>query len=486
MLLNRRSGWTSANESGSALVVVIGVMAVGLILTALALNSVVYGLGYTTATRAGVQSQGSAEAGVAWARAGLFPDATTHLNNCATQPVPAKYVSTTAPAFRALVEQYDATGWHTGCPTTTTTKVRITSTGDAQAQGVAGQTVGNTSKVEAVVKWLVPGPVPSGVGMYLYAGGTVEANSILDLSESTSAGLMIKNGNFFCDKNNSVINGSVLITGNLTFNKTCSVNGSAWVTGTAALGSGSIARDLTAGSVTPNPPGSSVGGTYTKITGATVMPEIPKWAEVGYAPDAWRDITGLPYEVKPLPGCALPNGTLGGTVLGNPVIINALACPNGPTASNGTTVQLTSDVVIFGEKFGWDGVNSLSFASSSTAAHRIWFITPDYTVGNTPSCDSVAAPAGHAQGNFTVKNGFLISAPIEAFLYTPCAFEGKNGFTWDGQLYAGQQSFIQNNPSLTFSPMGIAGVDLSTGDSAPPINYPKPGTVVSIRDVTGP
>jgi hypothetical protein len=264
MLLNRRrTGRASADESGSALVVVIGVMAVGLILTTLAVNSVVHGLGYTTATRAGVQSQGSAEAGVAAARAGLYPDATTHVNNCATQPTPAQYVSTAAPAFASLVEQFDATGWHTGCPTITTTQVRITSTGSAQAQGVAGQTSGNTSKVEAVVKWLVPGPVPSGVGMYLYGGGTVEANSSLDLSESTSAGLMIKNGDFFCDKNNTVINGSVLINGNLTFNKTCSVNGSAWVTGSASLGSGNIAHDLTSGSVTPNPQGRPVLGAYT-------------------------------------------------------------------------------------------------------------------------------------------------------------------------------------------------------------------------------
>ncbi len=491
MLLNRRTGGAAAEESGSALVVVIGVMAVGLILTALALNSVVYGLGYTTSTRAGVQSQGSAEAGVAAARAGLFPDATTHLNNCATQPTAAKYVSSAAPAFTSLVEQFDATGWHNGCPTIATTQVRITSTGNAQAQGVAGQTTGNTSKVEAVVKWLVPGPVPSGVGMYLYGGGTVEANSTLDLSESTSAGLMIKNGDLYCNKNNTVINGSVLINGNLTFADRCTVNGSAWVTGSSSLGSsGSIAHDLTSGSVTPNPPGAQVGGVYTPITGTTVMPTVPKWAEVGYTPLDWRDSTGLLYEEKPLAGCALPNGTLGGTVLGKPVIINALACPSGPTASNNTTVQLTSDVVIFGEKFNWDGVNSLTFTSSTSAVHRIWFITPDYTPGNTPTCNAPALPGFDAgkpsQGNFTVKNGFAITAPIEALLYTPCAFEGKNGFTWDGQLYAGTRSFVQNNPRFTFSPMGIAGVDLSTGDTIAPVDYPKPGTVVSIRDLTGP
>ncbi|HCG00690.1 MAG TPA: hypothetical protein DEV93_09120, partial [Chloroflexi bacterium] len=220
MFLNRFVRQRRSDESGSALVVVIGVMAVGLILTTLALNSVVHGLGFTTATRAGVQSQGGAEAGLAAARAGLYPDATSHLNNCATQPTSATYASSTAstPIYAATVDQYDATGWHlVACPTASTTQVRITSTGTAQARGVAGQTAGYHSKVEAVLKWLTPGTVPSGVGMYLYGGAAVEANSSLDLSESTSAGLMIKNGDLYCNKNGTVINGSVLVNGNLTF-----------------------------------------------------------------------------------------------------------------------------------------------------------------------------------------------------------------------------------------------------------------------------
>lgn len=220
MFLNPFVRHQRSDERGSALVVVIGVMAVGLILTTLAMNSVVHGLGFTTATRAGVQSQGGAEAGLAVARVGLYPDATTHLNNCATQPTAATYVSPSGsvPIYVATVDQYDATGWHSlACPTASTTQVRITSIGTAQSRGVAGQTAGYTSRVEAVLKWLTPSTVPSGVGMYLYGGGVVEANSSLDLSESASTGLMVKNGDLNCNKNNTVINGSVLVNGNLTF-----------------------------------------------------------------------------------------------------------------------------------------------------------------------------------------------------------------------------------------------------------------------------
>ena len=483
MFLNRYVHHQRSDESGSALVVVVGVMAVGLILTALAMNSVVNGLGFTTATRAGVQSQGGAEAGLAAARAGLFPDATSHLNTCASQPTSGNYASLTSPGpiYDANVEQYDATGWHLGCPTAATTQVRVTSTGTAQARGVAGQSAGDTSKVEAVLKWIPPGTVPSGVGMYLYGGAAVEANSSLDLSESTSAGLMIKNGDLYCNKNGTVINGSVLVNGNLTFADKCSVNGSAWVASSATLGSGLIAHDLTAGSVSPNPPGTHVGGTYTQ---GGSLPVVPQWTDLAYTPTDWLDSTGSPFEVKPLAGCALPNGTLGGTVLGKPVIMNALACTGGPTVTNNTTVKLTSDVVIFAQQFNWD-VNSLVFQSATTAEHRVWFITPDYVADHTPSCQSTLA-SPNTQGNFTINNGFAIDAKISAFLYTPCAFDGKNGFTWHGQIYSGQYSYVENNPSFTFVPMGVAGADLGTGLSTSPIPYPKPGAVVSIRDLSGP
>lgn len=483
MFLIRSARTRYSDESGSALVVVIGVMAVGLILTTLAMNSVVHGLGFTAATRAGVQSQGGAEAGLAEARAGLYPDATSHLNDCGTQPTAATYASPSGsvPDYSAKVEQYDATGWHSGCPTTSTTEIRVTSTGTAQSRGVAGQTAGYTSMVEAVLKWLTPGTVPSGVGMYLYGGGVVEANSSLDLSESTNAGLMIKNGDLFCNRNNTVINGSVAVSGNLTFGNKCSVNGSAWVGGSATLGSGLIAHDLNAGSVSPNPPGTHVGGTYTQ---GGSLPAIPKWTELKYTPTDWLDSTGAPFEVKPLPGCALPNGTLGGTILGKPIIFNALACAFGPTVTNNTTVKLTSDVVIFAERFQWD-VNSLRFESATAAQHSVWFITPDYLPGNTPSCQRTL-PSPNTQGNFKVDNGFSINAKISAFMYTPCAFDGNNGFTWHGQIYSGEFSNVKNNPSFTFVPMGVAGADLNTGDLTAPVPYPKPGAVVSIRDLSGP
>lgn len=476
MFLKRPAHCGQQGERGSALAAVLGIMAVGLIFTSLIATSIVGAYGFSSSTRAGVQSQASADAGIAAAQTGLFST-----GNCAAQPTPGKYVRTAAPAYTATVEYDAGLGWVTGCPSATAARIRIVSTGTAQAAGVNGASSGNTSKVEAVFTWDTPGVDPSGVGMYLYGGGVVEANSSLDLTEATGAGLMIKNGNLDCSKNNAVINGSILVAGALTFTGSCQVNGSAWVSAAATLGSGSIRDNLVAASVSPNPPGSAVGGTYTQ---GGILPVVPPWTEVTYTPTDWVDPGGVAYEVRTVTttaDCKLPSGSLGGTVAGQPVIINALGCGGGPTVTNNTTVKLTSDVVIFAQKFDFSGANSLKFESATTAAHHLYFVTPDYIANAAPSCQRSLSP--NNQGDFAVNNNFAIADPIDAMLYTPCAFDGSNGFTWRGQIYAGQYSSVKNNPTFTFVPVGVAGVSFDTGGTTSVVTRPQPGSSVSRRDL---
>ncbi|WP_035880211.1 hypothetical protein, partial [Cryobacterium sp. MLB-32] len=437
MFLTRRiTALRREPERGAALVAVLGVMAIGLVFASLITASVVGAYGVSSAMRSGVQSNAAADAGLAAARRGLYV-----VGNCAAQPTPGTYSSSVAPQYSARIEYFVGSAWVSGCPIATATQVRITSRGVAQAPGVNGATVGNATTVEAILKYVVPGIQPSGVALYFYKGGAVESNSSFDMTESPVAGLMVKSGNFDCAKNNTVVNGSVVVNGNLTFTGSCTINGSAWVSGTATLGSGKIRDNLTAGAVSPNPPGVRVGGTYTR---SAVIPTVPPWTEVGYTPADWVDSSGTPYEVRTvlLAACALPNGTLGGTIAGKPVIINALGCVGGPTATNNTTVTLTSDVVIFANKFDFSAVNSLQFSSSTSAVHTIWFITPDLLSNAQPTCTALT------QGDFSVKNGFTINSPIDALLYTPCAFSGVNGFTWRGQIIAGNYSSAKNNPTF--------------------------------------
>ena len=477
-------------ERGSALVAVIGVMAVGLILTTLIATQLVGAMGQSTGARAGVQSHASADAGIVAARTALFTPGSCVANG-------GTYTTTVPPIYTVKVQYNAGGGWQLGCPPLTATQVRLVAEGTAQAAGVAGMTSGDKSKVEAIFQYLTPGPPPSGVGMFLFAGGEFAANATLDLSEAGATGLITKQGDLVCSNNNTIFNASILINGNLDFGSSnkCTVTGNAWVSGTAKLGSkGAIGGTLVAPSVIATDLAAQVPNGYS-TTGTP--PDSPDWVNVTYTPTDWLDVNGDPFEVRnadtPLK-CTLPNGTLGGTTPGKPVIINMLDCPDGPTGpGQNFTVTLTSDVVIFANKFTFPGINGITFKSTSSAAYRLWYITPDNGPAddNKPTCNNPANsyydPSQPVQDEFSTKNNISIVKPIKAMLYTPCAFDGKNGFTWNGQIYAGEMSYAKNNPTFTFEPLGIAGKNLNPpgdgGGDVVVITKPQPGAVISMRDV---
>lgn len=489
LLISRFLSSRVRTDRGTALIAVLGVIVIGIILTTLIARSVVSAFGFSSSTRAGVESHAAADAGIAAARAGLY---TT--GNCAAQPTPGTYASTGTLTYTATI-QFDAgSGWQAGCPSASASRVRIVSVGKPQAAGISGNTSGNTRTVEAIYNWLIPGIRPSGTSIDLYSGGQVEANSGFDLSES--AGLVVQNGNLVCNKNNSVFNGNLTIggaspNGNLTFGGSCTVNGNVVVQNTASLGSGKIVGNLTAGAVSPNPPGSAVSGRYTQ-TG--VAPSVAPWVDVTYKPSDWVDSSGNPFQVLTAPTntpCSFVNGNLGGPT-GKPVIINMLGCVGGPAASNNTTVSLTSDVVIFANQFNFSGTNGLSFTSSSSAVHRLWFITPDNTPDHQPSCNKTPPTTDPThQDDFVAKNNLSASDVIsttnavQAMLYTPCALVSKNNLTWNGQLYTGTYSTVINNPVYTYAQVGIAGYDLSTGAQIPVLTSAQPGAMISNRDLAG-
>jgi hypothetical protein len=299
-------------------------------------------------------------------------------------------------------------------------------------------------------------------------------------------------------KNGTIINGDVTVTGNLNFSpdgvdKSCTISGSAWVSGNVTLGSkGYITGSLTwdGPTISPNPPGNQVGGA---LYPGGAMPALPPWVDFGYDPSVWV-VGGVTYGVTtlsdPQNNCSWPTSTTIGGYGGDasaPVIIDALGCTGGISTTSNTTISLTSDVAIFTNQFNWGSpINSLTFTSSTTTKHNVWFITPDNVADGVPTCQNTSSFTGaNLQGDFTINNGFTISPTLTAMLYTPCALVAKNGFTWNGQIYAGSYSYLLNNPNLTFSQSGLPGEDLNPpGD---PVTYAtsQPGTMISNRNYTG-
>ena len=247
-------------ERGAAMAAVIGLMMVGMLLTTLILSSVVTGLGYTTSTRAGVQSQAAAEAGVDVARAAL-----TTGTSCS-----ASYTSTTAPAYTASLSYTTAssitssTAWIAGCPTATAQFVKISSVGTAVAKGVAGNTSGNVKSIEAIYNRPVASPPINATGpaVYSYSSQYFSGSGTLISQNGTNdANVMVKTGDVACSGGAAAQGDLVVNNGNLTLSGSCGVSGNAWASGT---GKGAV--NLSGGVVV----GGNVVGNALTVNSGTV------------------------------------------------------------------------------------------------------------------------------------------------------------------------------------------------------------------------
>ena len=461
----------ASRDGGSAIIAVIGIAAVMLIIGVTVASMSVHALSFSSSTRAGIQSKAAAESGINVAVVDL------RNGNCS-----ASYSRAGTPAYSARVSYSTSVTGNTWvlntCPpyaNPTVKRVKIVSTGSAKSTGVAGDTSGNSAFVEAIYPYtpaVLPGVKPSGAALYFYGGVAFDNNANLIVSAGGPPAIQVKTGDVSC-ANNTVIQGDVVVQqGNLSISS-CTVQGNAWVSGTATLGT--ITGNLTSGNSTRP---SGVGGTWTK-NGS--MPAVPNWVSFGYVPTDWIDSSGNPYTVISIGAdCALSTAMMNAVAATGttPVIINALGCTAGLTASN--TVTLKNDVVIFAPRFDLSNSNNVTFKSSSSAQRHLWFITPDVTHTAPPSC-------GSAQGDFTIKNSFTIDPTVAAMLYTPCQFVAKNTFTWSGQIYAnGSSNAFKNNTSFIYTGLGLPGVDLSQGTTTPGGSAGSPATlksITSLRDV---
>ncbi len=453
------------NEQGSAMIAVVGVMAVMMIVSIVIAGATINAQGYTTSTRAGLQSVAAAESGINMVEVALRED------TCA-----ANYTREAAPAYSTQIHySLSATNdvWIAGCPplNTSAQRIRVTSTGGASSPGVAGATSGDATVIEAIFALeTIPGVYPSGAAIYMHGGVTFKNNADLLVSEGGMAAIQVKDGNVTCS-NNTVIQGDVVVeNGNLDI-VACTISGNAWVKGSAKLGT--ITGNLSAGSVNNQ---SGVKGTYTQ--GGT-MPSIPDWVDLKYVPGDWVDSDGVAYKVTPIGADCKISPTMLATASngGKPVIINALGtCSTGVTASG--NVNLTSDTVIFASRFNFAQFG-VTWKSSNTQQRKLWFITPDNTANNMPDCGG--------QGNFEMKNNFVIDKNyVSAMVYTPCEFDAKNNFEWRGQIYANGANDFQNNTLFIFNAHGLPNVDLNTGQ--PMVggvigSTAKLGERLSVRDV---
>lgn len=476
---------------------VISVMAVLIVLSMVVAGATTQALGYTSATRAGVQSLAAAEAGADYAAAQLSAGA-------ACQATYASPATVGAPVFTATVQySLSATGssW-VACPFggAAALRIRIVSQGFASAKGVAGQSSGDSRRVEAIYEYSPPVPIPAtGGAVYSYNAGVF--NNVNVQSSGPGADVMLKNGDFSCTSTSSV-QGSVLVAqGSASLNNGCGVTKDIWAAGKLVLQKGTVGGNALSASTEESTfgPDTRVGGfvdlagpgyTYaarcaspnntwdengsrcaiqqTIATGtvtfrdATVAaPVVPDWLDYTFVPSAW---TTAGFQILPWPAaaCNVDNTVRASTfytgtflTLTVPTVFDTrTSCPSGLTFGSGAAAwAMKTDIafIVTSAKLQALTIDS----SSSVQTRRLWFITPDSNLTNhVADC-----PAGSRDSD--INSDFVIRAPVQALFYTACGVKSSSS-SWRGQLYG---KFVELNSSntITYVPVGLAGADLAVG-----------------------
>lgn len=223
-------GTRSRDEEGQALVMVIGMMLIMGILLMIMISSAVFGVGFTSQTRASVQSRAAAEAGIDAAAVKIMN------GECATFADSAGNFDQTAgvPAFAGKVyrQATEAAAFAAGCPLESDHAFRVVSTGYAQLEGGLGFDNGDSETLEGL--WIRPEQPPrfdeairGDTGIYFNSNTIVVApqvdGDLYTRGDVTCAsgmrveGTVVAEGNMTWTGSNCIVKGDVYVQKNLVY-----------------------------------------------------------------------------------------------------------------------------------------------------------------------------------------------------------------------------------------------------------------------------
>lgn len=245
-------------EHGAGMAAVVGLMAVSLLTTSLVATSVVTATEYTSVTRAGVQSQAAAEAGIAAARAGLLN------GTCSAHGSAYASAANSVPEYLATIWIPSGSAWVRGCPTGTATQVRILSTGYAANEGALGSDGRDETSLEVVLSAIsVPSTIEAtGPAIYAYNSQGFGGGGKLVTIGGTDTSIMIKEGDVDCTGGAAGDADIVVNNGNLKVSGGCVITGNAYASGRITLPGG------------PNIGGNAVANALTITGGSKVLGSV--------------------------------------------------------------------------------------------------------------------------------------------------------------------------------------------------------------------
>jgi len=527
----------TADDHGSAMAAVIGLLAVTMVIGALVAASVVQSLTFTVNSRSAIQAQAAADGGIQAAYARL-----------ASATCVQSMTAGEAPYFESQVFTRSTTtgAWAPQCPTSSTVQVKIVSTG--YPQGVTPDASGETGvrrSSEAIYSWTPPSSTTTAGGPAVYAfdaagfGGSGKLVSV----NGSDPEIMVKQGNVTCSGGAAMQGDLIVDGGTLTLDGSCGVSGniwasgavtlkgnvpvggnvvapslvntggkvggSTWTTGNTTVSWGSvIAGNATASTLTlsggniqgrawasgtatwtssgatidggltakaiSGTPGTARGGVTIVPSGpgagtaAPTKPVVPNWVDFASSTADWTGFT-----VKTISGtCGYDQVSAAVASLGGSKgVIDGRGCTSALSLGSYQKLTLTNDLVIISNSFSLGG--SAGFASS--AAHKLWLITPDDISNAKPDC-----PAG---STFKIEGSFVFPSNVSTMLYSPCKITLASGIKVWGQVFAGQAA-IAGDATLSYVPIGLPGYDLNTGTpSTGSSNTGTFGALVSYREL---
>lgn len=405
--LRARSGRQGA-ESGSAMAAVVAVVAITAVVAAGLLTSAVFSVGFTSATRAAVQAQAAAEAGLDYAAA--------NLSTCSGGVIASAAGS--QPEFSVTVEHrtFSASSW-APCAPRGAYEVRLVSTGKAASRGTAGQTRGDVRSMTAILRNEFPRAVVGDRG--------IRVSGTLLVSAPSGPVEMSTNADFVC-------NGSVSHSGTL----------------------------FVGGLVNPKQPGYTCGRTGPVVQGSAVNPDVPpnlfpqmRKSDLRRWPTTTQSVQWLASTLGSTgtDPCTIVTSPAMPVVIG-PVLVDATSCTgvNGLTLSFNGTLSLAGDVVIMADKLTTEASRTMQVRSQDGKERVLYLIRP-WPANRVGGCPADPDPDFLLNGD--IRTPDLIAAVM---LYSSGEImtgtnSGKNPL--NGQMYACQLT-LQGSADVRFRPVG--------------------------------
>lgn len=525
------------NERGSAILGVLGVMAVTIVIAVTTTTASLHAVGITSSTRASVEAEAAAEAGIDYAASML-----------ATSVCQAQYTSSSAPIFSVVVSYSNLstspgttdTSWVSGCPTSTNAqRLKLVSTGTASTVGVAGNTTGNNRKVEAIYTYTPSPPAytisPSGPATYSYSQQDPTINNLTITQAGTVRPTVVYlSGSAMCTSGSQITGDVIIGDGGLTVTSGCTINGDLSTAGVVSIQSGVVTGNVNAagaqgGTSVSTASSSEIDGNVFAAGPVTIDGKIGGNVVAGptTGTSSFSNYSSVGGSVVSAGTVSASTGSIKGTITqnqtgivtptvpyapqwvdyaynasdwvasnGSPYVVQTMTSCTGSALSNALSTLVASavpmilDTRVCGAVTNFSGnnmtltsdsviiANGFNFSSNNIQAsnapdRRLWVIIPDTVADRQPTCLTGSSAS--------IGNNVQIGPHVAGMVYSPCAIS-NGGDTWTGQMYSSSigtsSSFV-----LHFLQIGLPTVNLSTGQYLAPTGTGILGDRTSIRDL---